>query len=375
MSTYTKSFLFTCCIAFVNGQLITVQQYIDTYKDLAINEMKRTGVPASITIAQGILETESGNSWLVLKSNNHFGIKCKLSWRGETVYHDDDEQGECFRKYSSAEESYRDHSDFLRASERYASLFSLDDVDYIGWAHGLKKAGYATNPKYPQMLIRSIEKYNLHQFTLQGKQDMIFEKEPVAVIKNENSVILSSEKQLDDKEKNNVPTYKKTTFLGIPAVFAPKNTSLLAIAIEHDIPLAKLLDYNDFIKDGLLEKEQWIYLDRKHKEGASPVYIVKGRESLHEVAQLYAVQVKYLEEYNRLTAGASLLPGTKIFLQPGQQTYITKEVQLQQVHNVLPKEGLYAISKKYNVSVAEIKSWNKLESDNLKVGQQLIILK
>jgi LysM repeat protein len=187
--------------------------------------------------------------------------------------------------------------------------------------------------------------------------------------------VIPSSEMGGNKVKNIIQTYKKTAFLGIPAVFALKNTSLLAIAIEHNIPLAKLLDYNDLIKDGLLAKEQWIYLDRKYKEGASPVYVIKGRESLYEVAQTTAVQLKYLEEYNGLTAGSILLPGTNIFLKPGKETYITKKVQPQQVHNVLPKEGLYAISKKYNVSVAELKSWNKLESENLKVGQQLIILK
>ena len=128
---------------------------------MAIREMQRTGVPASITLAQGILETEAGKSDLVIRSNNHFGIKCKSSWTGEKVYHDDDAQGECFRKYSDAEDSYKDHSDYLRTQPRYASLFSLDPLDYKGWATGLKKAGYATNPRYAQILIKYIEKYNL----------------------------------------------------------------------------------------------------------------------------------------------------------------------------------------------------------------------
>lgn len=153
------------CGAVVAAQTITIQEYIDTYKDMAIREMQRVGIPASITLAQGILETEAGNSDLVRRSNNHFGIKCKSSWTGESVYHDDDEQGECFRKYNNAEDSYRDHSNFLRGSERYAFLFKLDPSDYKGWARGLKKAGYATNPRYPDILIRNIEQYNLQQYT------------------------------------------------------------------------------------------------------------------------------------------------------------------------------------------------------------------
>ncbi|MFT4024513.1 MAG: glucosaminidase domain-containing protein [Flavihumibacter sp.] len=122
-----------------------INDYINTYRHLAIEEMKRTGVPASITLAQGIHETEAGRSELVRKSNNHFGIKCKSTWVGEKVYHDDDAEGECFRSYNDPAVSYRDHSDFLRAGARYASLFKLDPTDYKGWAHGLKKAGYATN--------------------------------------------------------------------------------------------------------------------------------------------------------------------------------------------------------------------------------------
>ncbi|MBE2229855.1 MAG: glucosaminidase domain-containing protein [Chitinophagaceae bacterium] len=145
-----------------------ILRYIETYKDLAIAEMQRTGVPASVKLAQGIHETQAGTSVLVLKSNNHFGIKCKTGWTGETVSHDDDARGECFRKYQSAEASYRDHSDFLKNSKRYASLFTLAPTDYTGWAEGLKKAGYATNPRYIQALVKLIEEYNLQQYTLQA---------------------------------------------------------------------------------------------------------------------------------------------------------------------------------------------------------------
>ena len=129
---------------------VTIQQYIDQYKDLAIAEMKRTGVPASIKLAQGIHETMAGKSELVQKSNNHFGIKCKTGWNGPSVRHTDDARNECFRKYATANESYRDHSNFLKSSGRYASLFELDPTDYEAWAKGLKAAGYATNPVYAQ---------------------------------------------------------------------------------------------------------------------------------------------------------------------------------------------------------------------------------
>ena len=158
--------LFSLTFLTLKAQRISVEEYIVQFKDIAISEMKRTGVPASITLAQGILETENGNSELVKKSNNHFGIKCKSTWTGESVTHDDDANGECFRAYTNANESYRDHSDFLKANKRYSALFNLDPVDYAGWAKGLKKAGYATNPRYPDLLIKYIEQYDLQQYTL-----------------------------------------------------------------------------------------------------------------------------------------------------------------------------------------------------------------
>src|SRR5687768_17193708 len=165
-----KKLLFVAILAAISGKLcaqkISPEEYISTYKNMAVREMKRMGVPASITLAQGILETEFGNSDLVKKSNNHFGIKCKSSWTAEGVSHDDDALGECFRTYKDAEGSFRDHSNYLRGNERYAFLFKLDPRDYKAWAYGLKKAGYATNPKYPEMLIRHIEENNLQQYTM-----------------------------------------------------------------------------------------------------------------------------------------------------------------------------------------------------------------
>jgi flagellum-specific peptidoglycan hydrolase FlgJ len=149
------------------AQKMTQQQYVEAYARFAMLEMERSGVPAAITLAQGILESESGNSLLAREANNHFGIKCKNEWKGGRIYHDDDELGECFRKYPSVEESYRDHSDFLRYRPYYTGLFSLNPDDYKAWAYGLKKAGYATGSQYPQHLIELIERHNLNQYTLQ----------------------------------------------------------------------------------------------------------------------------------------------------------------------------------------------------------------
>lgn len=361
----------------VTAQNANVLKYIDTYKDLAISEMKRTGIPASITIAQGILETESGNSELVLKSNNHFGIKCKLTWTGETVHHNDDEKGECFRKYNTAEESYRDHSDFLRNSSRYASLFTLDADDYKGWAHGLKKAGYATNPRYPYILINSIEKYNLHQYTLLGKsQATIFDKGEVRNGK-ENEQHITMAPQTADADLSNEALIK-TKFKSIDAVYVPKETSLLAVATEFRISMRKLLEYNDLEKDGLLTKSQWLFLERKLKEGDREKVVSKPGQSLHDVAQENAIQMEYLIKYNDLKPEGILEKNTQVALKPGvalQEVEPETEIAAKKFHEVLPKEGLYAISKKYNVSVKDIREWNNLSNDQLRVGQQLIILK
>ncbi len=139
------------------------QSYIERYASLAVSEMYRSGVPASITLAQGLLESRYGQSELALKSNNHFGIKCH-NWTGAKVYHDDDRRNDCFRKYSSPDESFRDHSDFLRYRDRYRFLFDISVTDYKGWAYGLRKAGYATDPAYPEKLIRLIEEHRLYEF-------------------------------------------------------------------------------------------------------------------------------------------------------------------------------------------------------------------
>lgn len=142
-----------------------VLNYIQTYSSIAVDEQIRTGIPAAITLAQGIHESAAGKGDLALRSNNHFGIKCKSNWTGATAFHDDDAKGECFRAYDDVATSYKDHSDFLKTGKRYSFLFALPLVDYKGWANGLKQAGYATNPKYPVLLIKLVENYNLNQFT------------------------------------------------------------------------------------------------------------------------------------------------------------------------------------------------------------------
>ncbi len=297
--------------SFLQAQDISVEEYINTYRNVAIAEMKRSGVPASVTLAQGILETEHGNSDLVKKSNNHFGIKCKSTWTGESVRHTDDAPNECFRKYPNAADSYKDHSDYLKTSPRYASLFQLDISDYKGWAYGLKRAGYATNPRYPQIVISNIEKYKLQQYdTVTGEMTA-----NIAVTKtlDDESVVKNATLVSDNEEiKNALKANSK--FNKLKALYASKGTSLLAIATAADIDLVKLLDYNDLKIDGLLKEDQLIYLEKKNKQGNRDFSTSLQNETLRDVAQNNGVQLKSLMQLNNMNESELIKRGAKIKL-------------------------------------------------------------
>ena len=380
------SILFITSSFFINAhaQKLTPEQYVEKYKDIAIREMKRMGVPAAVTLAQGLLETENGNSDLVKKSNNHFGIKCKSSWTAAGVTHDDDAIGECFRSYKDANESYRDHSNYLRGSDRYASLFTLQPTDYKAWAKGLRKAGYATNPRYPEILIRNIEQYNLQQYSLTAVGDMpVFETSKY--VDDKESVI----KKTDKIEQQTVPANEVAetkTINKLQYIIGKKGVSLLAIATENDINLSKLLSYNDLSEDGILKNDQIIFLQKKAKKGDKDFYIVQQNETLHDVAQRNGIQLKYLLEYNQITEKAIPAQGLKLYLSPTAELKQVKSIDNSTVikevlpvinktktHAVLPKEGLYFIARKYQVSVKQLREWNNLSTDELKIGQQLIV--
>lgn len=366
-----------CCYisTVVFGQSKAAIEYIEKYKDLAVREMKRMGVPAAITLAQGLLETESGNSDLLKKSNNHFGIKCKSSWTGKGVTHDDDAIGECFRTYKDAEESYRDHSNFLRGNERYGFLFKLPATDYKGWAKGLKQAGYATNPKYPDILIKHIEQFNLQQYSLQGAADMPL----VNTDAYQDDVEIPIKDIIGEADNDALKQYQKLqTINGIKCVMAAKGTSLLAIATQQNIQLATLLQYNDVVKDGIVDKDQPIFLQKKSKQGNKAFCITKGSETLLDIAQLNGIQLSAVKEMNKNIGEEKLQAGVKIFLQP-QAIYVQSNgntpnsITNTKVHQVQAKEGLYGIAKKYGITLQQIKQWNNLQTDTLNIGQQLII--
>ena len=366
----------------VSAQRTTAEQYILQYKGVAIVEMKRMGIPAAVTLAQGILESENGNSDLVKRSNNHFGIKCKSSWTGETVFHDDDATGECFRLYKTAEESFRDHSNFLRNNTRYGFLFNYDAKDYRSWAYGLKRAGYATNPQYPEILIKYIEQYNLQQYTLSAINELpVFDASKYQDDKTDTAQATTNTTAVVNTQDTNTVSIldvpeKIITVNNSNCVLARKGTSLMIVAIRNNINLAKLLEYNELAEDGILGKTQYVYLQKKAKTNPVAYCIVQEGETAYDIAQLYGIQLQYLLDYNALKDGDKPVAGTKLYLQPVKKAiYNNKETRKIKMHAVAPKEGLFSIARKYKVTVQQLRDWNRLENDDVKIGQQLIIAK
>jgi LysM repeat protein len=379
-----------------------VLDYIQTYKQLAMEEMMRSGVPAAITLAQGIHESESGKSLLASRSNNHFGIKCRPTWEGEKVYHDDDARQECFRSYPSVSDSYRDHSDFLRNGQRYAFLFQLQPVNYKGWAHGLKRAGYATNRKYAHILIDLIEEYQLQQYTLLAMGKSLPQEEDLARngrLENRKSSgtgpSLTEEEPTEEDEAVIAARYPAGIFRlnDTKVKFAPAGTALLAVAEENGLSLAHLLDFNDLYGGDLLIKGQLLYLQRKRKRGAVPTHVVQPGENCYTIAQTEALRLESLLEYNHLRKGMEPAVGETLFLQEpaastpqlrsvvntaARKTYTSAppgEAGNPIRYRVTEKETLYSIARKYQISVEQLIRWNQLNSSSVKTGQELLIFK
>ncbi len=334
-----------------------VTAYVEKYKDLAIAEMQRTGIPASITLAQGILESQYGESDLAKNANNHFGIKCKTEWTGPKTYHDDDLKKECFRVYATAEESYKDHSNFLMTRDWYAFLFKLDGTDDKGWAYGLKKAGYATEKDYPQRLLKLINDYQLQQYSLIAlgnpvsksenlvvaaapknpkKQRVInqaaseitpaSEPETAAVVvkksieatepeeKNETEPVERKQENFSDSKK--VSPYPSTVFTinHSKVIYAEAGVSLLSIANNYGISLGRLIEFNELSETDILKTDQLIFLEKKLKKGATDIHIVNDNEDLTMISQKEGVRLESLLEYNKLKKETSLRKGDKIYL-------------------------------------------------------------
>lgn len=277
-------------MAFAGGDQ---EAYILKYKDVAIREMKLYGIPASITLAQGILESGSGQSYLATNANNHFGIKCHTGWEGKRVYHDDDKKNECFRAYKDPDESFRDHSLFLKNRSRYAPLFEESPTDYKAWAKGLKKAGYATNPKYPQLLIDLIERHELHKYDLDG-----YHANP------------HGEEKLIAVALINVSTN------GIKYIEVGPNESLETISLKTEVKMKKLLKYNDLSWDAKVTEGQRLYTQPKRKKAAREFryHKVEPGEDMHSISQKFGIRLEYLYERNNMKVGEQPKVGTTLYL-------------------------------------------------------------
>lgn len=276
-------------------------EYIAKFKDHAIREMHVSGVPASITLAQGMLESDYGNSPLAKYANNHFGIKCHKGWDGPTFIQDDDEANECFRKYYSAYESYRDHSQFLRTRDRYASLFELKTTDFKGWAKGLKKAGYATNPKYADMLIKIIEVNNLSQYDLVVKLPEPEIAERVEQIESVPVEVLSA-RRVEVSENN------------IKYVLAENGDTPTSIAEANGMGAWQVLKYNDLKKNDVVYPGDIVYLQPKRNNAMQDFHTVAAGETLRDISQRYGVKVKRILKMNGLPESYSPQSGDRLKL-------------------------------------------------------------
>lgn len=259
--------------------------YIKKYSSIAVEQMKRYKIPASITLAQGLLESGAGKSELARKSNNHFGIKCHSVWRGRKVYYDDDARGECFRAYRKVEDSYEDHSEFLKSGARYAFLFKLKITDYKGWARGLKKAGYATDPSYANRLITIIEDYELYKYDSKGMS------------RRE----LRRWKKLIKKKPWLLNPHQPYLANGLVYVVARDGDTFRMLGGEFDISWKKLVEYNDLHKEYTLEEGDIIYLKKKNKKAQAPYidHVVRSGESMHSISQMYGIRLKNLYKMNK----------------------------------------------------------------------------
>ena len=292
--------LIACCLfsTLAFAKKTSRKAYIAKYKQLAITEMKRTGIPASITLAQGLLESGNGNSTLATKAKNHFGIKCH-DWTGPSIKIDDDKKNECFRKYKNPYQSYKDHSEFLTNRSRYKFLFKLKPNDYKGWARGLKKAGYATHPKYAHMLIDIIEEEELYQFDKGSKRH-----------KSNRSEKSKFERNLGDLD------LRLEVANGVHFIKVIKGDTFYNLEKNMDVSRAKLLKYNELPKNYVLRVDQILYFHKKRNKAARGYnfHLVKADESLYNIAQKYCVKLKRLRKFNGFSKRHKVSEGDRIYL-------------------------------------------------------------
>ena len=304
----------------LTAQRITPEEYIQTYKDIAIREMHDYGIPASITLAQGLLESGAGNSALAREAKNHFGIKCHKGWEGKTYYMDDDEKDECFRKYKNAEESFRDHSLFLKTRGRYSALFELEITDYRGWAKGLKAAGYATNPKYAQLLIDRIELYDLTKYDRIALGLMTDDNQLPDIEPEEELLELAyspenrSAFELVDMTAEKRFIYENN---GVRFVFAKEGETPEQLAKAFGIKFKRFCQYNLLKRpdEMVFHSGDVVYLEKlRNRNWKAKKYTVTEGETLRDVALHFAVKPNKILKKNGLDEGARISKGQVLWL-------------------------------------------------------------
>lgn len=411
----------------------TVEQYIQKYKDIARSEMQKVGIPASIKLAQGILESGFGNSELSRNANNHFGIKCHKEWNGKTYRMDDDEKNECFRVYKNPEESFHDHSHFLTSRSRYADLFKLSQTDYKSWAEGLQKAGYATNPKYATILIGLIERYELYDFDRPGgKEHKPFDSHKH--VAKEPTPVFNPDDKIGIKQSEAIFVYN-----GLKTVRVQENDDIRSIARRYNIPANSIANYNDIDINAELKSGSMLYLQPKKNKAKQVKHLVIGTETMFDISQQYGVILDNLLKRNLMTKGQEPEKGETILLrkkatktpvirkkeiapiivpEKKPETIEVKKEEMQKIepevktqqpvttpavvenkveevksavdtmkspvnveiadtssltHVVEKGDTLYSLSRKYGISVQELIEKNAIEDFNIKIGQTLII--
>lgn len=293
--------IFTLSIAHLSAQIkwnSAYQAYIDQYKDLAIEQMLKYNIPASITLSQGLLESGAGKSWLTKSSNNHFGIKCH-GWTGRRVFHDDDARGECFRAYDNPRQSFEDHSRFLATQSRYARLFSYSRTDYKSWARGLKQCGYATNPQYASKLIQIIELYQLNKFDKATRFDQFMVKH------------LTEDGLAPDGTFHVIKAYNHNYY-----IIARKGDTFKSLSKELCIGKRRLAKYNERYYKDELNPGDIIYLKRKRKKATKEYknvpHVVKNGESMYSIAQKYGIRLSSLYKKNGLSPDFEIRVGDRL---------------------------------------------------------------
>lgn len=386
-------FILLCATSFAQTYDEKVEAYINQYRNIAIEEMQRTGIPASITLAQGIIESNAGQSPLATQANNHFGIKCHVDWTGDSYIYDDDRKNECFRKYDSSLTSYKDHSDFLKNRSRYAVLFTYDPNDYTSWAKGLKACGYATNPQYANILIKCIDDYDLHQWDLND-----YERSKWFASLNKSEINEEVKSAGNPEIVNASLTIKNADeriyiFNDIKCVTLLEGESLNDLATTYALGMKRLMRYNDITNPSQIVIGDRVYLQPKRNNGDVEMHTVTAGETMFVISRNHGIQLAKLYEKNLMKPGTQPAAGELISLREirkempvlqtekadtamvVQQKTVFENPASNQVHVVSKGDTLYSISKKYNLSIDELKSINKLKTTNLQVGEKLVVAK